>query len=526
MGVYVNKSSAGFKAARKSEYVDKSRMIAITNQLLDSKQSLMCVSRPRRFGKSMALEMLCAYYCEAYDSSPLFKDLQIASDDSYQEYLNKFPVISLDMTNFLTRGDDNSTIVSRIQSSVIAELNGLYGADYDLTTPLMTVLESIVAKTQQKFIFLIDEWDAICRELEDNDRLMNDYVNLLRSLFKSSSTPEVFSLVYMTGILPIIKYNTQSALNAFHEYSMVTPGKLAPYIGFTNAEVQTLCEKYGMSYAEMKNWYDGYNLKGVGSIYNSNSVITAIDNEKCTGYWTKTAAYDSVSSYISMNFEGLRDDIIIMLGGGRVRVDTSSFCNQMHKVNSKDDIFTALIHLGYLAYDDDGGFARIPNLEVAGEFRNAVRDCKWNVLSSALRASEDLLDATIEGKADMVADTLERIHEESSSILQYNDENSLACALTIAYYTARMYYMVVREMPAGKGFADLVLLPSGNQVGRKPAMVIELKYDQTVDSAISQIKQQNYPQALQGYTGDLLLVGVNYNKADKKHECKIEHMQL
>lgn len=526
MGVYVNKSNAGFKAARKLEYVDKSRMIAFTNQLLDSEQNLMCVSRPRRFGKSMAVKMLCAYYCEAYDSSPLFNDLHIAADDSYREYLNKFPVICLDMTNFLTRGNDKSTIVSLIQSSVIAELNKLYSADYDLNTPLMTVLESIVAKTQQKFIFLIDEWDAICNELEEDSVLMNDYVNLLRSMFKSSSTPEVFSLVYMTGILPIIKYNTQSALNAFHEYSMVTPGKLAPFIGFTDVEVQALCEKYGMSYAEMKNWYDGYDLKGVGSIYNSNSVMTAIANEKCTGYWTKTAAYDSVSFYINMNFEGLRDDIITMLGGGKVRVDTSSFCNQMHKVNCKDDVFTALIHLGYLAYDDDGSFARIPNLEVAREFRNAVRDCKWNVLANALRSSEDLLDATIEGKADKVADALEKVHGESSSILQYNDENSLACALTIAYYTARMYYTVVREMPAGKGFADLVLLPNGKQVGSKPALVIELKYDQTVDTAISQIKQQNYPAALQGYTGELLLVGVNYRKADKKHECKIERLNL
>ncbi|MCQ2192849.1 MAG: ATP-binding protein [Paludibacteraceae bacterium] len=526
MGVYVNKSSAGFKAARKSEYVDKSRMIAITNQLLDSKQSLMCVSRPRRFGKSMALEMLCAYYCEAYDSSPLFKDLQIASDDSYQEYLNKFPVIYIDITEFLTDGTPHKDIVKHLQQSVIEDLNETFGECYDKNEPLMKVLRKYVVKTGKKLIFLIDEWDALCREYEGEADLMEEYVELLRSLFKSSSTPEVFSLVYMTGILPIIKYNTQSALNNFDEYSMVAPGALAPYIGLTNDEVNALCEKHGMPISDMKNWYDGYRLQDVGSIYNSNSVMTALRHRKCTGYWTKTAAYDSVSSYISMNFEGLRDDIIIMLGGGRVRVDTSSFCNQMHKVNSKDDIFTALIHLGYLAYDDDGGFARIPNLEVAGEFRNAVRDCKWNVLSSALRASEDLLDATIEGKADMVADTLERIHEESSSILQYNDENSLACALTIAYYTARMYYMVVREMPAGKGFADLVLLPSGNQVGRKPAMVIELKYDQTVDSAISQIKQQNYPQALQGYTGDLLLVGVNYNKADKKHECKIEHMQL
>ncbi|MCQ2192850.1 MAG: AAA family ATPase, partial [Paludibacteraceae bacterium] len=301
MGVYVNKSSAGFKAARKSEYVDKSRMIAITNQLLDSEQNLMCVSRPRRFGKSMAVKMLCAYYCEAYDSSPLFDDLQIAYEDSYKEYLNKFPVIYVDITEFLTDGTSRKDIVKHLQQSVIEDLNETFDECYDKNEPLMKVLRKYVVKTGKKLIFLIDEWDALCREYEGEADLMEEYVELLRSLFKSSSTPEVFSLVYMTGILPIIKYNTQSALNAFHEYSMVTPGKLAPYIGFTNAEVQTLCEKYGMSYAEMKNWYDGYNLKGVGSIYNSNSVITAIDNEKCTGYWTKTAAYDSVSSYISMN---------------------------------------------------------------------------------------------------------------------------------------------------------------------------------------------------------------------------------
>lgn len=526
MGIYVNKSNAGFKAARKSEYVDKSGMIAITNKLLDSEQSLLCVSRPRRFGKSMAVKMLCAYYCEAYDSSTLFDDLEIAKDKTYKENQNKFPIICLDITEFLTNGKNKKDIVKEIQTSIIEDINETFEENYDKEDPLMDVLKKQVDKTGEKFIFLIDEWDALCREYENDPELMGQYVDLLRNLFKSLSTPEVFSLVYMTGILPIIKYNTQSALNNFREYSMVSPGKLAPYIGFTKTEVQTLCDKYGMDYSEMKNWYDGYYLSGVGSIYNSNSVITALDNNRCRSYWTKTAAYDSVSFYISMNFDGLKDDIIKMLGGGKVRIDTTSFCNQMHKVNSKDDAFTALVHLGYLAYNEDTEFVHIPNLEVAGEFRNAVTDCNWGVIAKALRASEDLLDATIAGKEELVAETLEKIHQESTSILQYNDENSLACALTIAYYTAKRNYTVVREMPAGKGFADLVMIPTPGQQKGRPAIVIELKYDKTVDSAISQIKQKNYPEVLANYKGEVLLVGINYKKETKQHECKIESIQL
>jgi hypothetical protein len=325
----------------------------------------------------------------------------------------------------------------------------------------------------------------------------------------------------MTGILPIKKYKTQSALNNFIEYSMVTPRSMSRYFGFTKEEVRRLAEQHGMDYDELEKWYDGYQIGAETSIFNPNSVMQALSANWCESYWGKTASFETVVDYIKMNFEGLKDDIITMLAGGRVKVNTTKFQNDMSIVQSKDDVLTVLIHLGYLSFDRVQEKCFVPNKEVASELTNAVEDTGWTNVIRALKQSEDLLQATLNGDENAVAQGIDAVHDENTSILSYNNENSLACVVSLAYYYAKNHYITIRELPSGKGFADIVMIPRKNV--DLPALVVELKYDKDTQAAISQIKTRNYPQTVADYTGDILLVGINYDKDNKQHECLIEH---
>ena len=519
MGLYINIGNAGFQSARNGEYVDKSGLIAVVNGTLNTKRRFSCVSRSRRFGKSMAAEMLCAYYDQSCQSRQLFTDLEIASHPSFEQHLNKYPVIYLDMSDFMGRFKADE-VVAQIQKRLMLRLLEVYqevkAGDGDDVTD---VLIKIADKTKQKFILIIDEWDAICREYAATPA-MDEYVGWLRRMFKSVSANDVFAGVYMTGILPIKKYQTQSALNNFQEYSMIDPRHMARFFGFTKEEVKTLAQKYGMSFDELEKWYDGYQIGDEPSMFNPNSVMQALDAGRCRSYWAKTGAYDTVATYIRLNYEGLKDNIIAMLGGQRVKVRTIGFNNDMHEVTSRDDVLTLLIHLGYLSYDWNREECYIPNREVADEMVSAVEENRWTYVVDALRQSDDLLQALLRGDADAVARGVEAVHSDSTSILSYNNENSLACVVSLAFYAARNDYVIHRELATGRGFADLVLLPRKNV--DSPAIVIELKYNHSVDTAISQIKQKNYPAKLQQYTGDLLLVGISYDRETKQHACQIE----
>ena len=520
MGTYINKGNEGFRRALNGIYVDKTEMIGVINKTLDTERSLTCLTRCRRFGKTMAVDMLRAYYDKSCDSRQLFSGLDVEKCDSFDLHLNKYPVLNLDVTDFVTKYSHDPNIVSYIQEEILSELLDVYPEIVrSATDDLMNILKKIYDLTHEKFIMLIDEWDAICREFEKDSKVMDEYVNLLRRLFKGSNSKDVFAGVYMTGILPIKKYNTQSALNNFREYSVVEPGKLAPYFGFTPDEVAALADDEDVDVEELKAWYDGYQIGKVSSIYNPYSVMEAISRGRCGNFWSKTGAYDSVSTYIEMNFEGLRDDIINMLAGGRCAVDTTGFSNDMHDVRSKDDVLTVLIHLGYLSYDQVEEECYIPNKEVGMEMVNAVKSINWKV-AEALDESKKLLRATLACDEETVARGIDLAHDENTSILSYNDENSLACVLSIAYYHAKNDYIFHRELATGKGFADLVLIPRRNV--EAPALVIELKYDKSADAAINQIKRKNYPAKVAEYTGDILLVGINYDKETKSHYCKIE----
>ena len=524
MGLYINVGNDGFRAARNGEYVDKSALIELVNNSLNSERQFMCVSRARRFGKSMAAKMLNAYYDHSCHSETLFQDLIIANNPSFLQHLNKYPVLYVDMTNFITRYRNSRDIVHHIQTDIIAELEESYpNIEHKANNDLLSVLYDIVQQEgPSKFIMIVDEWDAILRETNPNHNEGEKYVDFLRLLFKSGNSLSVFAGVYMTGILPIKKYKTQSALNNFEEYTMISSGEMAACFGFTDEEVSELCARNKIDKEQVRTWYDGYRIGEQKSIYNPLSVIRAIKRRYFESYWSNTGTYETVSHYIKMNYEGLKDDVIKLLAGEKCAVNTKNFQNDVNVINSKNDVLTVLIHLGYLSYNRDTSECYIPNKEIGIEFETAVEDTGWVEVSNALKQSEQLLQWTINGEDEQVAKAIDRIYSDSTSILQYNDENSLACVLSIAYYADKNQSVMIRELPTGKGFADLVLVPRRNV--DSPALVLELKYNNTAKTAINQIKDKHYTDNLVDYTGEVILVGINYNKRTKKHQCEIERI--
>lgn len=523
MGTYINIGNAGFRSARNGEYVDKSPLIAVVNSTLFSERQFSCVTRCRRFGKSMAAKMLYAYYDHSCDSRSLFADLAIAKDPTFEQHLNKYAAIYLDMTNFVSmyKTDD---IVDKIDAALLEDVSQAY-PDVPVQEDdwLMDYLLRVSIEKGERFVFIIDEWDAICREFAPGTKAMDTYVGWLRRMFKSQDAFRVFAAAYMTGILPIKKYKTESALNNFTEYSMVEPRKMGQYFGFTKDEVRMLAEKYGMDFDELVKWYDGYQIGDEHSMFNPNSVMQAVDSGRCRSFWASTGAFDAVAQYIRMNFDGLKDDIICMLAGGRCQVDPTGFQNDMAEIETKDDALTVLIHLGYLSYNWREDECYIPNKEVGGEMVNAVRANNWKEVANAILSSKQLLKATLDGDEEAVAKGVDAAHDENTSILSYNNENSLACVLSIAYYYAKNDYVMHRELPTGKGFADIVLIPRKNV--ESPAIVLELKYDKDADSAIDQILRKQYPAVVSQYSGELLLVGISYDKKEKTHLCKIEKLK-
>jgi hypothetical protein len=525
MGIYVNRGTASFERAVNSKiYVDKTGLIDYTNSVIGTEQSCICNSRPRRFGKSIAAGMLTAYYDRTCDASPIFDKFAISKTEDYKKYLNKYDVINLDITSFTCAKSDSLQAVEYIHECVIDELKEVYPGvldenEKDLPMALAQVNKAVGAE----FVIIIDEWDSIFRDDKFNDKAQVEYVNLLRGLFKSEISKKFLKLAFITGILPIKRYNSESALNNFDEFTMLRPDMLSEYFGFTEDEVKKLCDEYSMDFDEMKRWYDGYVLDGI-HVYNPKSVADAVRRKKISNYWTQTVAFESLRDYISMNYEGLRDDIVKVLSGGRCSVDILQFENDMTILKSKDDVLTVLIHLGYLAYDDDSREAYIPNAEVRYAFAKTIEETNWIPVVQAIKKSDRLLKLTWNKMSDEVAECISEIHMENTSILEYNDENALSCVIRLAYYNAVNDYTIIRELPSGMGFADIVFIP--RKASDKPAMVVELKYNKDAQSAIRQIKEKKYLKSLEEYQGNLLLVGINYDKATKKHECVIEEWKI
>lgn len=526
MGRFVNPGNGAFQTAINSEiYVDKTEMITFTNRVLSTQQAFICNSRPRRFGKSVTANMLTAYYSKGCDSTKLFAGLKIENDVNFNKYLNKFDVIHFDLQWCSGQAGSPEKAVSFISKTVLQELREIYGALIpDEVDKIAGALSYINAATGNRFIIIIDEWDVLIRDEAQNKAVQEGYIDFLRDLFKGTEPSKYIALAYLTGILPIKKYKTQSALNNFDEYTMIDASVLAPYIGFTEAEVRLLCEKYHKDFSEVKRWYDGYKL-GDYHVYNPRAVVSLMLKGTFQSYWTQTGTYESIVPLINIDFDGLRSSIIDMLAGDTVEVIPYFFQNDMVSFRDKDDVLTLLIHLGYLAYDQMRKRAFIPNEEIRFEFAMATKLNKWSELINFEKESYALLNAVLEEDAEAVAEMLENIHNQYTSVIKYNDENSLSSVLAIAFLgTLEYYFKPIRELPTGRGFADFVYIPKPQYMQDYPALLVELKWNQKAETALAQIKEKKYPSSLQGFTDDILLVGINYDKKTKEHTCCIEKL--
>ena len=425
------------------------------------------------------------------------------------------------MQEYLSGSRDISEMTRKIEEDIEDELFEMIPeARKREDRKLSYYLENAYAATGRQFVFVVDEWDCIFREYPQDIEGQRKYLDFLRNLFKDKG---YIALCYMTGILPIKKYGSHSALNMFTEFSMENPGRMAEFTGFTEEEVRKLCSEYHVDMDDCRQWYDGYSFTACEHVYNPQSICEALTSRIFDDYWNKTETYEALRAYIDMNFDGLKDCIVKMLAGDRQKINTGSFQNDMTTFHSADDVLTLLIHLGYLGYDFETKEAFIPNKEISGEFVTATTaQRQWDEVVNSVSGSEELLRATWAGDEAKVAAAIEKAHLETSH-LQYNDENALSYTISLAYYAARQYYTVIREFPSGNGFADMVFLPRKGYLDR-PAMIVELKWNQTAETAIRQIRNKNYPETLKEYKGNILLVGISYDRSSRKHECKILHI--
>lgn len=524
LGRFLNPDNAAFKRTLNSKiYVDKTEFLDFTNQMINTNSAFICNSRPRRFGKSVTADMLTAYYSRGCDSKKLFSDLKIGSLENFEENLNKYNVIHFDVQWCLEPAGNPKKLVDYITRNTLNELREeFHEIISEEIESLPDALSKINAKTGKQFIIIIDEWDVLIRDEAAQLDVQEEYINFLRGLFKGSEPMKYIGLAYITGILPIKKLKTQSALNNFDEYTMLDAGEIAKYIGFTQDEVKKLCVKYETDFEKVRHWYDGY-LLGEYHIYNPKAVVSVVTKRTFQSYWSQTGSYEVIVPLISKNFDGLKTAIIEMISGDMVKIDTGTFQNDAVNFSNRDDVITFLIHLGYLAYDEKKQCAYIPNEEVRQELLKATRQKKWKEFIEFERQSDSLLDATLDMDEETVSAVIEKIHMQYTSAIRYNDENSLSSVLTIAYLSSMKYYFTpIREFPAGRGFADFVYLPKPEYINIYPALLIELKWNKNVQTALEQIKKNLYPESLLSYTGDVFIVGITYDKKDKTHKCKIE----
>lgn len=528
MSLFVNPPPDGFQAIRNYEiYVDKSGLILYTNRVMNTPMGLICFSRPRRFGKSFSAKMLAAYYVRGFDTAALFDDLQAAKEDPelYRRHRNQYDVLFLDISFFLSRASTPAAALNDLQSSVIRELRQLYPAYVEPQTDvLFDAMAQAAAGSGQKFYVVIDEWDAFFREAKEDEVLQKEYIRLLRNLFKSSQTPQVIAGAYMTGILPIKKYGTQSALTDFKEYTMLSAGPLAPYAGFTEDEVKDLCSRTWLNFEDTKKWYDGYRLDGEAHVYNPNSIVEAISRRRLDSYWTQTETYDSLRVYIDMNYDGLKDGIVEMLGGKSCRVNTRGFQNDMTSVTCRDDIYTLLVHLGYLSYNADTKSVFIPNEEIREEFISAIQMGKRTELVKAVQLSDRLLKATLRMDEETCAELIGEAHLSNTSPKNYNNEQALRSVILMAYLSCVDDYHRFEELAGGRGYSDILFLPV--PASGKPALLVELKWNKSADAGVAQILDRGYARAVKqfGYEGEILLVGINYSTRTGEHTCRIQKL--
>ncbi|MBR6201098.1 MAG: AAA family ATPase [Spirochaetales bacterium] len=520
MGIYLNPDNENFsRTTKRNIYVDKTMMISVINQFIETDNTYICVSRPRRFGKTIAGNMLSAYFSKGCDSRELFAPFKISSDPSFESNLNKFNVIKLDVNSEYRNILKPSNLIIKITNAIRSEFAEQF-TNFKFTEDdsVADCILKVYSKTKERFVVILDEYDVLVREAESSE-LFTQYLNFLNGLFKSDTLRPAIALAYITGILPVVRDRVQSKLNNFREYTILDAGKLAEFIGFTDEEVKALCKQYNTDYKETKRWYNGYRQHGF-EIYNPESLVMSIEEQNFTSYWSKTSTYAVIADKIQENFDGTKDDVIKMIAGENVDVIVTTFMNTMTEFRTKDDVFTYLIHLGYLAYNREDQTCRIPNQEVLEEWKNAVAVVdEYKITNKIIKASKELLAETLRLNSDAVAKALDESHIHVTSNRSYNNEDALQSAIYLSFIYALNKYTIIKEMTSGKGFADVVFIPF---VPNIPAMIIELKRNDSTDSAIDQIRDKQYFASLEHYFGDLLFIGINYDEKDKTHTCKIE----
>ena len=529
-------------------FVDKTEFIEKMSSKINTQNRFIAITRPRRFGKTVTAHMLLAYYSKGYARQNIFDKLEIANKPSFAEHLNKYNVLYIDMNSirddYIAYTEDEdlqvkgvSSIVDYLQYSVIEELkenkeyaNILSESRKVGKKNLSSALNEICNQTKEQFILIMDEWDLICREYRNEPELLEKFIEVMRGLFKSDKGQACFALAYLTGILPIKKYNSQSALNVFKEYNMLRPVPYEEYFGFTEEDVAKIVKlpQCKINHQDLKEWYEGYKLNGK-DIYNPNSVVSAISDGICQSYWSGTSSNEEVVNLINMNFDGIKDDIIHLIEGSTIQFSCTTFQNDMVSIENKDDIFSLLVCLGYLGCADDGGdyrLAYVPNKEIRTALSSIVKSQPWFNSMPIIERSKSLFEAITTLDANKIANIITEIHNSPNvSLLTYNREESMVfCLISGLMWQTEREYEVFRELQSGKGSADLIYVPKRNM--HLPILLIEFKYGQSAEEAMNQIKEKEYfSRYIDGdYPNDVLLIGINYNPKTKEHQCLIEKM--
>ena len=518
-------------------YIDKT---AFLKEWWENQDSVTLITRPRRFGKTLLMSMTDYFFSVNHsDCKKYFEGLDIWKEEKFRELQGTYPVI------FMSFADIKGSTYEKTRMGIIHKITKLYtdfeflkrtgvlsGRDLEFYDSVSVDMGDDVAGIAIQYmcdylrryygknaLVLLDEYDTPLQEAYVND-YWKELADFIRSLFNSTfKTNPYLERGLLTGITRVSKESIFSDLNNL-EVVTTTSEKYSTSFGFTEKEVEKLCKQYGMDMEEVKNWYDGYSFDGVPSVYSPRSVVNSMRFQKISNYWNQTETFEALQVYIDMNFEHLKDDVLSMIAGESVAVNTESFTNDMETFRTEDDVLTLLIHLGYLAYDDKTKTVKIPNSEIRAEYVNTVSVSDWGSVSKALKDSADTLNAIWQGREEQVSKAIEQAHFETSHI-QYNDENALSYTISLALYAARNFYTIHRELAGGKGFADLVFIPK-KQFAEKPALVVELKWDKSAESAIKQMKEKKYFESLEEYQNNMLLVGINYDKKTKEHVCKIE----
>lgn len=505
-----------FKRTYNGKYfVDKSEILTLLNERIDTDSNYVCITKPRRFGKTVMTNLIASYYCKGFSSKEVFDNLKISNNKEYLTNLNKHNVIFITFNEMPRVCNSYHDYIENIESKLIKDIKEVFpNIDIDENDAIWTILKEVYQTTKEGFVFIIDEWDY----LFNNNKFINNQDDFLQFLMNLLKDQPYVKIAYMTGILPIKKYSSGSALNMFKEYDMINDKIFSKYFGFTDNEVKKLCLKNSViKYEELREWYNGYYSFDGERIYNPRSVKSALEDNYCKSYWTETGPFDEVSTYIKYNVKDVREEIVKMVSKIPVKIKLKGFSAGQKTPSSKEEILSAMVVYGFLSYNNE--YLKIPNKELMEKFEEALDSKDLGYTYTLIQYSDRMLQATLAGDTVTMAKILQYTHDTESTILKYNDENSLSCIVNLIYLNSRNEYRMEREASSGCGYVDFIFYPLDK---RKTGFILELKVDSTVEKAIKQIKEKRYFTKFAGYSGKLLAVGMNYDKKKKEHKCLVE----